>query len=310
MLAGYFFSRDPEPETPAPFFFLVAAADLCYSVFLRDAFREPKRLRRRGAIVMTEQEIEIMRSKTFLKAALPLLEEVVADDPALLKMVAKWNCAVQFQIKNEEPAAHLLFEGGTLKVVQGKHPKPTISFTFKNPVTMNAFFTGKNVLFGISGLTHLLLLMKVVKILMKLKMLMPTYTCKSEAEKVLKVKLLMYMVAFALEEMSNCNDEYIVRMTQTARKKIIEWMVKPDGPAVWVRIDEGKIKATKGRTDRRPYVAMDFTDVNGAMKVLTSEVGALDATRQQLVSFRGTAEYGIKVGNLMTRVGNILMPEN
>jgi hypothetical protein len=55
---------------------------------------------------------------------------------------------------------------------------------------------------------------------------------------------------------------------------------------------------------------MDFTDLDGALKVLTSEVGALDATRQQLVSFRGTAEYGIKVGNLMTRVGNTLMPES
>ena len=64
---------------------------------------------------MTEQEIEIMRSKTFLKAALPLLEEVVLASPDMQKMIAKWNCAVQFQIKNEEPAAHLLFEGGTLK---------------------------------------------------------------------------------------------------------------------------------------------------------------------------------------------------
>jgi hypothetical protein len=276
----------------------------------RSCKQADKLLRLGGAIIMTEQEIELMRSKTFLKAALPLLEEVVAADPALQKMTAKWNCAVQFQIKNEEPAAHLMFEGGTAKVISGKHAKPAIAFTFKNPQTMNAFFTGKNVLFGISGLIHILLLMKVVKILMKLKMLMPTYQCKSEEEKALKVKLLMYMVAFALEEMSNCNDEYIVRMTQTARKKIIEWTVKPDGPAVWVRMDEGKIKATKGRTERRPYVAMDFTDLNGALKVLTSEVGALDATRQQLVSFRGTAEYGMKVGNLMTRVSNVLMPES
>jgi hypothetical protein len=259
---------------------------------------------------MTEQEIELMRSKTFLKAALPLLEEVVAADPALVKMTAKWNCAIQFQIKNAEPAAHMLFEGGTLKVVSGKHPKPAIKFTFKDPTTMNSFFTGKNVLFGISGLTHILLLMKVVKILMKLKMLMPTYVCKDEAEKTLKVQLLMYMVAFALEEMSECEDEYIVRLTKTARKKIIEWTVKPDGPAVWVRIDEGKIKATKGRTDRRPYVAMDFVDTAGALRMLTSEVGALEATRLQLVSFRGTAEYGMKVGNLMTRVGNVLMPES
>jgi len=259
---------------------------------------------------MAERETELLRAKTFLKAALPLLEDVVAANPDLQKMISKWNCAVQFQVKNEEPAAHLLFEGGALKVVQGKHPKPAIAFTFKKLEDMNSFFTGKNVLFGIKGLTHILLLMKVVKILMKLKMLMPTYKCKNEAEKVLKVQLLLYMVSQALQEMSNGNDEYIVRLTQTARKKIIEWTVKPDGPAAWIRMDEGKIKAFKGRCDRRPYVAMDFTDIDGALKVLTSEVGALDATRQQLVSFRGTAEYGIKVGNLMTRVSNLLMPES
>lgn len=258
---------------------------------------------------MADREVELVRTKAFLKAAVPLLEEVVAADPSLQKMIAKWNCAVQFQVKNEEPAAYLLFEGGTLKVIQGKHQKPTITFTFKDCVTINAFFTGKNVLFGIKGLSHILLLAKIVKLLMKLKMLMPAYVCKSEAEKELKVKLLMYMVAFALQEMSENDDEYIKRLTQTARKKVVEWTVALHEPAVWVRIDEGKIKATKGRTDRRPYVSMDFKDVESALKVLTSEVGALDAMRLQLVSSRGTAEYGIKVGNLMTRVANTLMPE-
>ncbi len=259
---------------------------------------------------MAEHEIELLRAKTFLKAALPLLEDVVAANSDLRKMIAKWNCAILFQVKNEEPAAHLLFEGGSLKVIQGKHAKPAIAFTFKKLEDMNAFFTGKNVLFGIKGLTHILLLMKVVKILMKLKMLMPTYKCKTEAEKVLKVQLLFYMVSQALQEMSEGKDEYVVRMTATARKKIVEWTVKPDGPAAWVRLDEGKIKAYKGRCERRPYVAMDFNNIEGALKVLTSEVGALDATRQQLVSFRGTAEYGIKVGNLMTRVNNLLMPDS
>ncbi|HOX29299.1 MAG TPA: hypothetical protein PLQ76_09120 [bacterium] len=258
---------------------------------------------------MTEREEDILRASTFLKAALPLLEEVVEADAGLKKMVAKWNCSVQFQAKKEEPAAYLKFEGGSLKVLPGKCEKPTIAFTFKNLKDMNAFFTGKNVLFGISGLIHVLLLMKVVKILLKLKMLMPAYVCKNDDEKALKVKLLMYMVAFALQEMSHGGDEYILRLTQTARKKIVEWTVKPDGPAVWVKMDEGKIVATKGRTDRRPYVAMDFVSIDAALKLLTSEVGAIDAARQQLVSFRGTSEYGIKVGNLMTRVSNFLMPE-
>ncbi|HPN94389.1 MAG: hypothetical protein BWY28_00443 [bacterium ADurb.Bin236] len=254
-------------------------------------------------------ESETLRSVTFLAAALPLIEEIVASDAALQKKVSGWNCAIQFKVKNDIPAAYVLFEKGAVSVVQGTHDKPVITMTFKNCADMNGFFTGKMILPKISGMSHLIILMTfLMKMMMKMKMLMPEYKCKTEEEKLLKVRMMLYMVAFALQEMSRGGDDYIYRLTKTARKKIIEWTVNQEEPAVHVRIDEGDIKATKGKTKRRPYVGMDFKDLDAALKVLSSEVGALDATRQQLVSFRGTAEYGIKVGNLMTRVGNLLMP--
>lgn len=259
---------------------------------------------------MGEREDEILRAKTFCKAALPLLEEVVASDSAKQASIKGWNCAVQLKVQGEEPAVHILFENGTATVKQGLHEKPVLSLIFKNLKQFNDTMAGKKAsLPKVAGMQHLIILLKVNNLLNSLKMLKPDYVCKNDAEKVLKVRLLLYMVAFALQEMSKGEDEYILKLTKSARKKIVEWTVAQQEPAVYVKIDEGRIKAFKGRTERRPYVGMDFADIEGALKVLTSEVSALDATRQQLVSFRGTAEYGMKVGNLMTRVGNFLMPE-
>jgi hypothetical protein len=253
---------------------------------------------------------EVKRAKAFLAAALPLAADIVEGLPGVKKAVAKWNCAIQFKVAADPVAAYVQFEGGAAKVVQGAHEKPIITLTFKTSKAMNDFFTGKMVLPKISGMSHIIILMTfLMKIMMKMKMLMPSYKCKSEGEKVLKVQMLLSLVAFAMQEMTVMGDDYIGRLTKTARKKIVEWTVIPDGPAAWIRIDEGKITANKGRTDRRPYVAMDFVDINAALKVLTSEVGALEASKLQLVKFRGTAEYGIKVGNLMTRVNNFLMPD-
>jgi hypothetical protein len=258
----------------------------------------------------TDAQIQVKRARGFLAAALPLASDIVEATPAVKKKIAGWNCAIQFKVKGEEPAAYVLFEGGAAKVEQGTHPKPIITLTFKTSKALNDFFVGKMVLPSIKGMSHLIILMTfLMKIMMKMKMLMPAYKCKSPEEKVLKVQMLLSLVAVAMQEMSKNGDEYLYKLTKTARKKIVEWTVIPDGPAAWIRIDEGKFSAHKGRTDRRPYVAMDFVDIDAALKVLTSEVGALDATRLQLVKFRGTAEYGIKVGNMMTRVNNFLMPE-
>ncbi len=259
---------------------------------------------------LTPEEIEILRATTFLKAALPLLEEVAESDEEVKKMIAPWNFAVQLQVKTGSPAAYVLFENGTLKVEQGKHANPLITMTFKEVKLMNDFFAGKMVLPSIKGLNHPVILIKfLLKLFMKLKMLMPEYKCKNEAEKELKVRMLIYMVSFALQEMSRGGDEYVYRMTKTAHKKIVEFLVLPEGPAAYIKINEGVIKGIKGRTNRRPYCSMDFKDLESALMVLTNQVGPLDANKQGLVTSRGTPEYSIKIGGLMQRVNNFLMEE-
>ncbi|MFC1474688.1 SCP2 sterol-binding domain-containing protein [bacterium] len=261
---------------------------------------------------MTEHEVEVLRAKTFLKAAVPLLEEVVAADPAKQKMIAKWNAVVQFKVQNEEPAGYIQFQNGECKVIQGVHEKPTITLGFKNLKHFNDTMAGnKAPMPKISGIWHLILLLKVQGLLDSLQMLKPDYVVKTEEMKKLKVQMLLLMVTRALQQMSKGGDEYVKRLTKAQRKKVIEWTVaqQDDMPAAFMQIDMGKIKAGKGRSKRRPYLAMDFKDIDSAMKVLTGEVGAVEAQMQGLVVPRGTAEFGMKVGSLMKRVENFLMPK-
>lgn len=260
---------------------------------------------------MTEHEAEVLRARTFFKAALPLVEEVLETSPAKKNKIAKWNAAVQFRIKNEDPAAFMQFQNGECKVVQGVHEKPVITFTFKDPKTFNGFMTGAMVLPSISGLLHVGILIQVLMLLLSLKMIMPTAAVKTLEQKKLKVQMLLLFISRALQEMAAGGDEYVHRLTKAQRKKIIEWTVnqQDDMPAAFIQIDMGVIKAGRGRSKRRPYLAMDFKDIDSAVAVLTGAVGAVDAQIQGLVVPRGTAEFGMKVGSLMKRVENFLMPK-
>ncbi len=261
---------------------------------------------------MTEHEESVLRAKTFLKAAVPLVEEVVAADANLQKMIAKWNCAIQLSAKNEEPAAYMLFENGAVKVKQGKHEKPVLTLEFKSLKQMNDTFAGKakkTDMPRIKGMWHILLLLKTQKLLNSLQMLMPEYVVTTPEQKVLKVKMLLYLVGVALQEMSKGGDEYILRFAGPAHKKVVEWTVALEEPACSIRLDEGIIKCKKGLYGKKPYLGMDFKDIDAAMAVLTNQVSPLEAQASGLVTFRGTPEYGIKAGSLMTRVNNFLMPE-
>lgn len=246
-----------------------------------------------------------------MKAAIPLIEEVVAADPKKQKMIAKWNCAVQFKIQNEEPAAHLLFENGTVKVVQSLHPNPTITLGFKNLKHFNDTMAGnKAPMPKVSGLHHLILLLKVQGLLNALQMLKPEYKVEGDEMKKLKIMMLLLMVTRALEEMAAGGDEYVNKLTKAQKKKILQWTIdqKEDLPAAYIVIDMGTITAKRGIAKRRPYLAMDFRDIDSALQVLTGAAGPVEAQGTGMITPRGTAEFGMKAGSLMKRVENFLMP--
>ena len=254
---------------------------------------------------------ERMKARVYLRAVVPLLEIVTEDVEKYRKMIAPWNCVVQIEVLGDEEAAvHMVIQNGRLKVEQGRHASPTIGLGFKTLEQMNITLGGgMSGLPKIKGMFHVILLVKVLLLLKSLMMLMPEFVAKNDAEKMVKVKLVLNMVTVAMQEMCNSGDEFIGRLVRGNKGKIIQWHV-PNGPEAYVELQAPHIYAHKGKHKKRPYLLMKFKDLDSAYGVLTGELDAVQATAMQAMKLRGPSEYAMRVGNMMKRVENFLMPQD
>ena len=99
---------------------------------------------------------EFLRTRLFLRAALPCVKVMLEDDPATKKRFKGVNAVVQFVARNQPRAvgAYLWFEDGAVRVEQGFWDadglgrEPDITFTFASLEKLNDFFAGKTVLPG------------------------------------------------------------------------------------------------------------------------------------------------------------------
>lgn len=249
------------------------------------------------------------KARVYLRAILPLLEIVTQDVEKYKNMIAPWNCVVQVEtLGDSEAAAHIIIKDGVLKVEPGRHPSPTIGLGFKTLEQMNVTLGGGMAgVPKIKGMLHLILLVKVMLLLNSLKMLMPAFVAKTDEEKMLKVKMLLGMVTTAMQEMCNSGDEFIGRLVRGSKGKVIQWEV-PQGPQAHVILDSPQIHAFSGKHAKRPYLIMKFADLDSAYKVLSGELDAVQATASQAMKLRGPSEYGMRIGNMMKRVENFMMP--
>jgi len=250
---------------------------------------------------------EELRTRLFLRAALPLTK-VVREDDKLLRLVTKnMTGVVQFEIKNAETAAHLIFADDALDVKFGKHEKPTVSFVFKDYKSLNDFFTGKLALPWIKGLYRLDIIARTVPLLLKLKMLMPEADPKEPEQRALKVKLLLYMVTTALSQLNKAGDEQMTKLTKKSPDRIYQWVVENGGPAAYLRMKNGKTKSGRGiYTRRRPFVLMRFPNIEGAYQVLTSQAPLVDAVKQGFVVTEGAMEYSKEIGLRMQYIEELM----
>ena len=107
---------------------------------------------------------------------------MLEDDPAMAKRFKHVDAVVQFVARNQPRAvgAYLWFENGDVRVEQGFWDadglgrEPDITFTFGSLEKLCDFFAGKTVLPGIRGYNHPALLAKVVRLLLSLKLMLPS----------------------------------------------------------------------------------------------------------------------------------------
>jgi hypothetical protein len=252
---------------------------------------------------------DLLRAKLYLRVVIPLLKDLIEENEKLKNSIRNWNCIIQIEIKEENLGVHLIFKDGNVEVKNEIHPSPTISLIFKDAKSMVLTFSGKkNVIPKIKGIKHFILLLKVLKLLNLLQILLPTKEVKNEEEKKLKVKLLLKAVVFSLQELSR-EDDYIKRFLIPITNKVVQWKVLPDGPAYYAVIDKGEIQGYKGISEKRPYTSIELKDLDGAYQLLTGKIEAMEGFTKQILIFRGSPEFGMKMGTMMKRVDDILNPK-
>lgn len=244
-----------------------------------------------------------LRTRIFLRSALPLVKVLVEDRPQYRRLLKNATGAVQFCARDTEQAAWIQVEDGVLDVKQGQVEGPAVRLTFATARDLNDFFAGKLVLPRVQGLRRLPTLVRVVPLLLKLKMLLPEVVPQEPAEKALKVKMLVYMVTNALSQLNKGGDPTMVKLVAKSPDRIYQWTVENGGPAAWLRMKAGNTKAGRGTyTRRRPFVHMIFADMDGAFDVLTQRVSIVDAVRHNKLRMEGAMEYGKEIGALMQRI--------
>ena len=258
---------------------------------------------------------ELLRTRLFLRAALPIVKVMLEDDPATAKRFKGVNAVVQFVARNQPRAVgvYLWFEDGEVRVEQGfwdadgMGREPDITFTFASLQKLNDFFAGKTVLPGIKGFHRPGLLAKVVQLLLALKLMLPSANPTDPAKRRLKIKLTLYMITTALSQYSKGGDPEMERWTAQQPDRIYQFSVEPEGIAAYLRVRGGKTKAGRGVYERRrPFVHMRFHGVDGALAVMNKEVDFVEGVGKGFVRIDGSPEYAANLNDFMMRVQALL----
>jgi hypothetical protein len=251
--------------------------------------------------------LQELRARVFLRSALPLVKVVLAERPLYRHLLRRSGGVLQFAAADSEQGAWVGLSEEGLEVKPGMHPDPSITLTFKTLADLNAFFAGGVALPKVAGLKGLPTLVRFLPFMLKLKILMPTCMPDDPAEKALKVRMLMQMVASGLSQLVKGGDEVLGGYAKKSPDRVFQFTVQ-GGPALYLRIKAGKSKAGLGTYQRRrPYVHMIFRDMDGAFDVLTQRLGTVAAVKEGALKVEGAMEGSKDIGNFMQRLDSLTM---
>jgi hypothetical protein len=255
---------------------------------------------------------DMLVNRIVLRSIMPLFKVLHEEDDSVLKhFLTRFDGVIQLMVKGTDIGAYIELKDRGLSVVQGIHGNPDMLLSFKHVKGMNALFTGGIPVFGSlpRGLTKLGLLVKLVTLLLGLLILMPNVHPKASAKRLLKVKMIMYMVTNALSQLNKGGDGDMVAWTAKQPDRIYQMSVQPEGPAAYLRVKGGRTKSGRGLYTRKaPFVHMKFNGIDGAYKVLAEAKDTVRATADGDIRLEGSPEYAGTMGSFMIRIQDMLMP--
>lgn len=249
---------------------------------------------------------EIMTARLFFNAAFPVMQVLLDDDPGMKEKFKNVAGIVQFGAKNSNEllACHLIFDHGTVTVVQGPAEKPDITLTFPSVSKMNALLKGGIALPAIKGLKNAGFLVKVLSLLMGLSVMSPSKRPKDFTGQSLKVKMSLYMITHALSQYNKLGDPDMQEFCRRQPDRIYQFTVENGEDreyiACYLRIKAGKSKSGHGVYARRsPFVHFRFLSVEGALAVLLKKVEFVEAVEKGYVETIGSPEYACYLNDFM-----------
>lgn len=262
---------------------------------------------------MAASDTELMTARLFFTAAFPTIQVLLDDVPKLHDKFANVNKTIQFGANNdgELVCCTIKLENGKITSEEDPAENPDLTLTFSSVEKMNALLKGGLAIPKIKG--SLGLLIDFLPLLLGLKvMTKPNNKLKDEAEKLLKVKMSLYMITRALSKYNKLGDpdfsEFCMRQPERIYQFAVDNGQEKNAIACYFRVSQGKSKNGHGIYEKRtPFVLFHFFSVDGALKVLGKECEFVEGVEKGYVETIGSPEYACYLNDYMAIIQGMMM---
>ncbi|MCU0597796.1 MAG: hypothetical protein MUE70_00880 [Desulfobacterales bacterium] len=256
---------------------------------------------------------EILRASLFLKAVLPLMEDLVDFDTIAASAISDKRLILQFEVKNG-PSSHLRIEGGKIRHGIGMHQSPDIRLTFKKPELLNRMFDGEDVRPGLrKGFFHLLFLIREFpKLAERLQ-----YYLEGDGKKAVDEKTKNFQVRIGLHAMLGgmatvaSDDASLRSIADETPFGTLLVRILPDGPfGTFTKLSHNGgyiFESTFNQPVRHANAVMEFAGPDAAKKLIDGALNAVTAIGLgQEIKIRGLLPLIDKASIFLYRFGKIM----
>ena len=230
---------------------------------------------------------ELIRSEINLFAIFKNLEDLIALDETCHNVIGNKKVSIQFMVKNG-PKAWIKFENDQCIVGQGRIKKPSIVLWFTSPAHLNRMIDGKANPIPLKGFAKLKFLKnEFVQITNQLAYFLKPELVNNpdDAYMEMNTRFTLTVAAFALPVLAKYEKRSILTASHIKDGKI-QLSVLADGPSVYLCVENGKIKAEKGKVEK-PDAIMMMKDSKTANALLNGKLNSFKAIASGEVIIKG-----------------------
>ena len=251
---------------------------------------------------------ELLLARIHLGAILPLLEDVVARDPAAREAVLGWNLALRLQLPGGDPASVLHFSQGRLEVRIGPTRSLLPTLTFRDPRHLNDSFRGYAVARPRPNplvLRHLRPVLSLDRVLGRLESHLrpPPERLLRPEDLAFCVELALYGLVFGIKQVGE-HDPDLAPLSRFLPDGVLGIEVD-GGPAAHIAVQRGKFFPGRGKADR-PNALMAISDLSTAWDLLQGRLDVFVAVGSGRIRLRGFIPLLEGVNPLMDRLAACL----